>query len=127
VSDVFNLPNGADNVANVVHELGAQVKVEFVTTNTPRVVEASELAFLGTINGLPVYADRDDVQDVRAQLDELNRAQRGTDLAKILEEHKDLRQDLADVKIFYVPMQPTGCVFQAVQRQEQVRKNKELQ
>lgn len=106
--------------------IGTQ-KVEFVTTNTPRIVEASELAFLGTVNGLPVYADKDDVADVRQELDELNRAQRGTDLAKILEEHKDLRTDLADVKIFYVPMQPTGCVFQALQMQEQVRKNKQQQ
>jgi hypothetical protein len=102
-------------------------KVEFVTTSTPRIVEASELAFLGTVNGLPVYADKDDVQDVREELDELNRAQRGTDLAKILEEHKDLRTDLADVKVYYVPMQPVGCVFQALQMQEQVRKNKEQQ
>jgi len=99
-------------------------KIEFVTTDTPRMVEASELAFLGTVNGLAVYADKDDVADVREELNELNRAQRGTDLAKILEEHKDLREDLADVKVFYVPLQPTGCVFQAVQRQEAVRKNR---
>jgi len=100
-------------------------RIEFATTNTPRMVPNTELAFLGTINGLAVYADRDEVADVRDELAELNRAQRGTDLAKILEEHKDLREDLADVKVFYVPLQPTGCVFQAVTRQEAVRKNKQ--
>jgi hypothetical protein len=99
-------------------------RIEFVTTGTPRMVEGSDLAFLGTINGLPVYADRDDVADVREELAELNRAQRGTDLAKILEEHKELREQLEDVSLVYVPLQPTGCVFQAVQRQEQVRKNR---
>ena len=99
-------------------------RIEFVTTGSARMVEASELAFLGTVNGLAIYADKDDVADVREELAELNRAQRGTDLAKILEEHKDLREDLADVKVFYVPLQPTGCVFQAVQRQEAVRKNR---
>jgi hypothetical protein len=99
-------------------------KIEFATTNTPRMVPNTDLAFLGTINGLAIYADRDEVADVRDELAELNRAQRGTDLSKILEEHKDLREDLADVKVFYVPLQPTGCVFQAVTRQEAVRKNK---
>ena len=29
---------------------------------------------------------------------------------------------LEDVEVVYLPLQPTGCVFQAVQRQEQVRK-----
>jgi hypothetical protein len=100
-------------------------KVEFVTTGTARMVESSDLAFLGTINGMAIYADKDDVTDIREEIDELNRANRGSDLAKILEEHKDLREDLAKVKTFYVPLQPTGCVFQAVLQQEQVRKNKQ--
>ena len=100
-------------------------KVEFHTTGTARMVEASDLAFIGTANGLAVYADRDDVKDVIDELNELNRAQRGGDLAKILEEHKDLRQELSKVSTFYVPLQPTGCVFQAVLQQEQVRKNKQ--
>jgi hypothetical protein len=110
--------------APLVMMIGTE-KVEFVTIGTARMVEASDLAFMGTINGLPVYADRDEVQDVIAEIDELNRAQRGAELGKILSEHKDLHEDLADVKIFYVPLQPTGCVFQAVQIREQVRKNKE--
>jgi len=100
-------------------------KVEFVTTGSARMVDASDLAFLGTVNGMAIYADKDDVKDVQAEIDELNRAQRGGSLSKILEEHKDLREDLAKVKTFYVPLQPTGCVFQAVLQQEQVRKNKQ--
>ena len=110
----------------LVMTVGTQ-KVEFVTTGTARMVDATDLAFLGTVNGLPIYADRDEVQDVREEIDELNKAQRGADLGKILEEHKDLREDLSDVKVYYVPLQPTGCVFQAVQMQEQVRKNKQQQ
>jgi hypothetical protein len=100
-------------------------KIEFQTTGTARMVEASDLAFLGTVNGMAIYADKDDVTDIREEIDELNRANRGSDLAKILEEHKDLREDLAKVRTFYVPLQPTGCVFQAVLQQEQVRKNKQ--
>ncbi|HEY0808819.1 MAG TPA: outer membrane beta-barrel protein [Longimicrobiales bacterium] len=97
-------------------------KVEFATYGSARTIEASELAFLGTVNGVPVYADRDEVADVIEELNELNRAQSGRDLGKILEEHKDLRQDLDDVKVVYVPLYATGCVFQGVQRQEEVRK-----
>lgn len=97
-------------------------KVEFATYGSPRTVEPADLAFLGTVNGVPVYADKDEVQDVIEELNELNRAQRGTDLGKILEEHKDLREDISDVKVVYVPMYSTGCVFQGIQRQEDVRK-----
>ena len=97
-------------------------KVEFATYGSARTIEASELAFLGTVSGVPVYADRDEVADVIEELNELNRAQSGRDLGKILEEHKDLRQDLDDVKVVYVPLYATGCVFQGVQRQEEVRK-----
>jgi hypothetical protein len=112
--------------APLVMNIGSE-RVELATTGTPRMVTATDLAFLGTINGLPVYADADEVQDVREELAELNRAQRGTDLGKLLSEHKDIREDLADVKVFYVPLQPTGCVFQALQVQEQVRKKEEQQ
>ncbi len=101
--------------------IGTQ-KVEFATYGTARTIESSDLAFLGTVNGVPVYADRDEVQDVIEELNELNRAQAGTDLGKILEEHKDLREDLSDVSVVYVPLYATGCVFQGVQRQEEVRK-----
>lgn len=99
-------------------------KVEFVTTGSARTVEASELAFLGTINGMAVYADADDVKDVIGELNDIRKAQNNNDLAKILGEQKDLRDELEDVKVLYVPLQPTGCVFQAVQRQEAVRKNR---
>jgi hypothetical protein len=97
-------------------------KVEFATYGTARTIEATDLAFLGTVNGVPVYADKDEVQDVIEELNELNRAQAGTDLGKILEEHKDLQEDLSDVSVVYVPLYSTGCVFQGVQRQEEVRK-----
>jgi len=96
--------------------------VEFTTYGSPRMVEATDLAYMGTINGYPVYADRDDVADVIDELNELNRARAGTDLGQILEEQRELNDELDDVKVLYVPMTATGCVFQAVQRQEEVRK-----
>jgi hypothetical protein len=100
-------------------------RIEYVTYGTAHMVQASDLAFLGTVNGVPVYADRDDVSDIRDELEDLNQAQRGADLARLMTEHRNLRQELADVKVVYVPLQPTGCVFQPLQLQEQVRKNRE--
>ncbi len=96
--------------------------VEFATYGTARTIEARDLSFLGTVNGVPVYADRDEVADVIDELNELNRAQAGTDLGEILDENKDLREELDDVKVVYVPLYSTGCVFQGVQRLEEVRK-----
>ncbi|MBI4410626.1 MAG: hypothetical protein HY561_13010 [Gemmatimonadetes bacterium] len=95
--------------------------VEFVTFGTARLVEAEDLAFLGTVNGLPVYADEDEVQDIMEELEEGRRAQ-GGDLEKILEEREDLREDIEDIDMLYIPLQPTGCVFQPLQRVEEVRK-----
>ena len=96
--------------------------VEFTTYGSPRMIEATDLAFMGTVNGYPVYADRDDVADVIDELTELNRARAGTDLGQILEEQRELNDELDDLTVLYVPMHATGCVFQAVQRQEEVRK-----
>lgn len=97
-------------------------KVAYLTYGTPRMITASDVAYLGTVNGYPVYADQDDVHDVISELNDLNKAQQGRDLGEVLDQQKDLREALDKVKVLYVPMNPTGCVFQAVQRQEEVRK-----
>jgi len=99
-------------------------KAEFATYGTPRMVMGSDLAYLGTVNGYPVYADRDDVKDVIDELNDLRAAQAGKDLGEILNQQKDLRTAMENVKVFYVPTAASGCVFQAVQRQEEVRKGK---
>lgn len=99
-------------------------KAEFATYGTPRVIAGTDLAYLGTVNGYPVYADRDDVKTVIDELNEVRAAQAGKDLGEILNTQKDLRNSLESVKVLYVPTNATGCVFQAVQRQEEVRKGK---
>lgn len=104
--------------------IGTTNTLEYATYGSARVIESGDLAFVGTVNGIPVYADRDDVMDINAELTELNRSRPGTDLGVILEENRELRDELDDVKVLYVPMNTTGCVFQAVQLQEQVRKGK---
>lgn len=104
--------------------IGNTNTLEYATYGSARVIESGDLAFVGTVNGVPVYADRDDVADINEELAELNRARAGTDLGKILEENRELHDELDDVKVLYVPMHTSGCVFQAVQLQEQVRKGK---
>lgn len=97
-------------------------RVEFTTFGGSRIIEANDLAFLGTVNGVAVYADRDEVTDVMEELEEGRRATSGNDINKILEERKDLLEDLSDIGVVYVPLQTTGCVFQPLQRVEEVRK-----
>jgi hypothetical protein len=105
----------------LVMTIGNQ-RVEYTTYGSSRMIAAQDLAYLGTINGFPVYADADDVADVISELNELNRSRPGTDLGTLLDEQRTLRENLEDVTVLYVPVYNTGCVFQGVQRQEEVRK-----
>jgi opacity protein-like surface antigen len=99
-------------------------QMQYLTYQGARQIEADRLTFLGTINGYPVYADRDQVADLNADLAELRTAQNSNDLADILDERADVRGELEDIQYLYVPLEPTGCVFQTVQLLEQVRKGK---
>jgi opacity protein-like surface antigen len=96
--------------------------VQFTTYGSTQVISDQDVVFIGTVNGFPVYADRDDVADVINELNELNRTRPGTDLGVLLNDQRALRTNLEDVRMFYVPVYPYGCVFQGVQRQEAVIK-----
>lgn len=93
---------------------------EYVTFGGGRIVEADDLAFLGTVNGLPVYADEQEVQSINPAL--LQLGQGGGDLQQALAANEDLMADFDEIQVLYVPLQPTGCVFQPVRRVEEVRK-----
>lgn len=88
---------------------------EFVTFGTRRVIEIEELAYLGTDNGMPVYAARRDV-------DPILQAQPGESLNQRLDTRDDVRRAFADVDVLYVPAETTNCVFIPLQRVEEVRK-----
>jgi hypothetical protein len=104
--------------------LNTKDKWQYSTEGGARMVESGGLSFLGTVNGFPVYAERDQVADVNSALMELRRANASRDLGNILDERKDLRDQLDDVKRLYVPLQATGCVFQPFMMIEQVKKGK---
>lgn len=95
---------------------------EFVTFGGGRIIQPDELAFLGTVNGLPVYAEADEAQDVAEELEEIRETQREGDLDDLLEQRDDLREDFEDIEILYVPLETTDCVFQPLERVEEVRK-----
>jgi hypothetical protein len=97
------------------------MKSEWVTYGGPRMIEASDLALLGTLNGTPVYAAAEDVKDIRSDLEELQRARNQRDLQDIANSSRKLREDIAELDVVYVPLEP-GCVFQPMRRAEEVRK-----
>lgn len=101
-----------------------QHQLQYLTYQGATQIPSDQLTFLGTINGYPVYANKAEVADLEADLAELRTAQNTNDLADVLDERNDVRGELEDIKLLYVPLEPTGCVFQTVQLLEQVRKGK---
>ena len=99
-------------------------KLQYMTYQGAQQIDSNRLSYVGMVNGYPVYADRNEVADINSALADLRAANASRDLGEILEQRKDLRDELDDVKLLYVPLQPTGCVFQTVQMMEQVRKGK---
>jgi len=100
-------------------------RIEYLTYQGARHIEPDRLSFLGTINGYPVYADRDEVADIIVPIQTLRAERPGADLGTLLVNRRDLRDRIEDVRFLYVPLEPTGCVFQTVQVMEQVRKGKQ--
>jgi hypothetical protein len=96
-------------------------RAEWVTYGGPRMIEPSDLALLGTLNGTPVYAASSDVADIRSDLEELRQARQERDLEAIARASSKLRDEIQELDVVYVPLEP-GCVFQPMRRAEEVRK-----
>jgi hypothetical protein len=92
-------------------------RAEYVTYGTASMRSPESLVYIGTVNGMPVFADVDEASSFRSQLD----AQTNRDLSAILG-NRALRDEIDDVRTLYVALRATGCVFQPVLRQEPVRK-----
>ncbi|MGH7466689.1 MAG: hypothetical protein ACRENP_01760 [Longimicrobiales bacterium] len=104
-------------VSGAPFEIGtAPNRLLYVSVGGARMIEPSDLAYLGTVNGLPVFADRLTLSPGLTNLGP------NTDLNRIVVESADARHALEQVAVIYVPLQPTGCVFQALQKQVEVRK-----
>jgi hypothetical protein len=83
----------------------------YVSFGSARNIDAGDLAYVGTVNGLPVYANRTDVATLTIPSP-----------AAEISTNPDLITGLRKVQVLYVPLTATGCNFQPLQIQEQVRK-----
>jgi hypothetical protein len=99
-------------------------QVRFLPYQTATVVEPQRIVYLGNIDGYPVYADRDEVADVIGPLQTARAGRTDAELGTLLAQHAQARDAVQRVSFLYVPLDPTGCVFQPVQRQVDVRKGK---
>lgn len=93
----------------------APQRVEYVVFGTARVIEPADLIFLGTVDGLPVYASRVDVDPVLA-------AEPQADLRARLRDRADVWRAFREVEVLYIPADAVGCVFVPLQQVEVVRK-----
>jgi hypothetical protein len=87
----------------------------FLPVGQTQTMGEGSLVLLGTANGMPVYANRNDVSAVATRF--------GTtgELTTVLA-NAELRRAFDAVQTIYVPYHVAGCAFQPLQRQEEVRK-----
>jgi hypothetical protein len=93
-------------------------RAEYVTYGMPVPKQPEDLTFLGTMGGIAVFADRDEVASLAPKLAVMT----NRDLTVIIRENTSLREELDDIKTLYVPHRAIGCTFQPLLRQEPVRK-----
>jgi len=100
-----------------------QLREEFVTFGRPATVPCNSLVYIGLVNGYPTYVNPADIAAFRSDLDAAVRAANG-DLAAALAGNRSLREQFDAVRTIHVPMDAVGPVMQALNRQEQVRKER---
>jgi hypothetical protein len=99
-------------------------QVRFLPYQTATVIDPQRIVYLGNIDGYPVYADRDEVADVVAQIQTARAGRADVELGSLLGQQAQARDAVQRVSFLYVPLDHTGCVFQPLQRQIDVRKGK---
>jgi len=83
----------------------------YVSFGAARNMDTGDLTVIGTVNGLPVYANRADVATLTIPSP-----------AAEIATTPALLTGLRRVPVLYVPLSPYGCTFQPLQLQEAVRK-----
>lgn len=98
-------------------ELGSgTTRISYTPVGGARMIEPEDLVYVGRMNGMPVYIDRASATGVLMNLGPM------TDLSREVSQNSEVRTALQNVNVIYVPLQNVGCVFQGMQRQEEVRK-----
>jgi len=89
--------------------------LKFVPLGGGRMIEANSLSYIGNVQGMPVYADASTLGPVAGFTP-------GADLSQAVDQRPLIRQALMKIDVVYVPLQATGCTFQPMQMQAEVRK-----
>jgi hypothetical protein len=95
--------------------------LRFLGTGMAAPRQPAQLQLVGTLEGMPVYAERTALGTAVDRFAQLNAAA-PVNLATAVTEHADIRAAMLNVRTLYAPAQPVGCVFQPLQLQEEVRK-----
>jgi hypothetical protein len=91
---------------------------------TGMTVDPNRIVYIGNVNGYPMYADRDEIADVVTAINTARAGRTDAELGTILAGNAQIRDTVQRVQYLYVPLDPYGCTFQPLTRQEDVRKGK---
>lgn len=80
-----------------------------------RIIPATELAYLGTANGLPVYAAASDMAPVQPA--QVWKAVGSRELTVLIEADAAFRARMRAIDVLYVPLRSIGCIFQPLLRE----------
>jgi hypothetical protein len=98
-----------------------RTEARYLATGRAVPMSANQLTLVGSLQGMPVYAEQGAVSGIATRLGTIN-ANGPADLAATLRANADIRTAFADIRTLYVPAQVVGCQFQPLQLQEEVRK-----
>ncbi len=85
--------------------------LNYVSFGSARNIDMNDLTYVGTVNGLPVFANRTDVANLTIPNPPVD-----------ISTNPTLVTGLRNVQVLYVPLTSYGCNFQPLQVQQQVRK-----
>jgi hypothetical protein len=96
------------------------VRQQYTPYGRAQVMADHDLVVLGTVNGLPIYANADDAAAFRAAAgDELIA---DGDLPALLIAQPEARDEFNEITMLYIPTRAIGCEFGPLQRMEDIRK-----
>jgi len=98
-------------------------RVEFVNFGSSQPIASSDLYFVGSINGTPLYARQSDIGSFQTDLDATMRT--SSDLNRMFADQAFADRYVNEIQTFYMPVEPgTDCVFQPVSSTHVVRRTR---
>jgi len=98
-------------------------RIEWVNFGSSQPIAASDLTFVGSINGTPLYARSSDIGGFQSDLDAAMRT--SSDLSRMLSDQAFADRYVNEIGTFYMPVEPgTDCVFQPVSSTHVVRRTR---